>query len=1296
MNSRRLLSCFATLAMCFATCTPNLFGQGSDLGTIHGTVTDTSGALIPNAQVNITNLGNLVVYSFKTDARGNYDAPNLVAGQYKATITAPGFDTSVINGIVLNGSDVKLENGVLHPAKQASNVVVTSEAVGIDMDDSTLSHTLNSNAVINLPRDSRDINEFLYIDPSITQGQGSGGAPEFLPTFKAIGTQSYGFSFSLDGQRNSGGVFGEQTRSEPSLESVGEVNILTNNFSAEYAGVLNIRVNTKAGGSKNHGSLFYNDVNSGLEARPMLGQSATAPKPHSNFTQTGGSWGGPIPKLKNTFFFMAFEYWNQAYPIPESNVPGVLSPKTQTGDFSEVNVCNDPTLAAIAADSPGGTAPAGLTTAVCGTSGATVVTGVPADIQNPLTSKLVSLYFPQNIPDNGLGTSGPTVNAKTGTLNAYSTTLPGSDKTQMGDLRIDHDFNSSNRLYGVYHGSAEDSATSAVSFPYTGLGLNQYVRRNSVLQVSYTHIFTPNLVNEARGGYNIENAVYGDNTSVGSFLSSIGMSSADVTKYGSLIGTGSLGLLGNPNITFGGSVAAMGDDARSSDRNLTQHLATFGDTVTWQKGRHSFKFGADFVRNEALDSFGALRDTPQSTMSYSGTGSNLTGYTNFLLGNAPFKYTYVYNPRPPMDVHNWETGYFAQDDVNVNSRLTLNLGFRYDRYTPYVDKNDIMANFDPSYRNATTGQVGRYVIPSMKTLQYLIPSEEDLPPNGIGYVLAADSGLGVGRGLLRPDRFDFGPRFGWAYRLTDKRVLRGGFGLFYPTTEAHQIRDPLATNTFNAQYTYQGCLYGSSSCTPSSTTQVSPWPGSTTDTTGTVPIAGGTLSAFNNYPTAESVAFGIKNPRLMQWNVTFEQQMAWQTNIRVSYIGSAQQGLIMGYDQDMLQASDNPFGTTQGDPDYVGDQPQPYSGTYYACDPYGSGGSCAYSYADDSRVTFPVLGDFASKLINSGKSLTSSLQLQAQRKAKNLTYSVAYTYLDQKTTAGDADGSLGTGFYDPFNTKFDYTRDYFVSTHRVVAYAIYDLPFGHGQRFAATANRLTDAVIGGWQVTTNMFAKSGVGFTPTWSCGDCDPVMAGNIASGAEDATGDEGPQYRANIVNDPYAGQNKYHQFATESTDALGNPASTAPFQPPDIGSTYWTNPTVAKRGALTGPSTWGVNLGLHKHIHVTDRIVVEVGADADNVFNHALLSPTSYDTFGNIGTINILTQTSLDGVPGAALAPGVGTPTGPPQPALQPFTSVGAGTGGASAIVYNSAFGLKNVSYAQEGISGNRIVRLIGRITF
>jgi hypothetical protein len=128
-----------------------LFAQGSDLGTIRGIVTDSSGALVPDAQVQITNLGTLKVYPFKTDAHGSFDAPDLAPGQYSARVSAQGFETSVVNGIVLNGSDVAQDNVVLHPATQTVNVEVTSEAVGINTENSTLSlNTVHLNILIAL------------------------------------------------------------------------------------------------------------------------------------------------------------------------------------------------------------------------------------------------------------------------------------------------------------------------------------------------------------------------------------------------------------------------------------------------------------------------------------------------------------------------------------------------------------------------------------------------------------------------------------------------------------------------------------------------------------------------------------------------------------------------------------------------------------------------------------------------------------------------------------------------------------------------------------------------------------------------------------------------------------------------------------------------------------------------------------------------------------------------------------------------------------------------------------------
>ena len=183
---------------------PSLFSQGTDLGTIVGSVTDTGGAIVRGAQVEITDLATHRVRQATTNDRGEYTAPALPSGQYRVVIKAQGFGESVVTGIVLNGSDTARADAVMKVATASSTVEVTSEAPIIDTQDQSLSQTLDSAAVIDLPRDSRDIFSFLYINPNITQSDEPGD-------FKFIGSQSYGASFSVDGQRSNGGIFGQAT-----------------------------------------------------------------------------------------------------------------------------------------------------------------------------------------------------------------------------------------------------------------------------------------------------------------------------------------------------------------------------------------------------------------------------------------------------------------------------------------------------------------------------------------------------------------------------------------------------------------------------------------------------------------------------------------------------------------------------------------------------------------------------------------------------------------------------------------------------------------------------------------------------------------------------------------------------------------------------------------------------------------------------------------------------------------------------------------------------------------------------
>lgn len=1188
--------------------------QGTDLGSIRGTVTDPSGAQIPGAAVVVTDLSTRIARSFTTGEHGNFEATALPSGHYRVTISSPGFGTSTLEGLTLNGSDAISANATLQLRAETS-VDVSGDASIINTEDSTLSQTLTPVAIIELPRDSRDIYQFLYINPNVTQSGTSGD-------FKFLGGQSYGASFSVDGQRTNGGIFGQATQSKPSLESVGDFNVLSNGFSAEYAGIANIRVTTKRGGAQFHGSLFYNNKNSALAAWTIADKSAAAmfapstfqthyPNPSFNITDAGGSIGGPVPHLRRTFFFAAFEHNWTVQPSSTGRNNSLPHPTLLAGDFSRVSDAQKPFVPAdvnlsaseIATDTVGGLGQQFIT--------------IPQRLLNPVVQKLFSTYYPS------IGSSAP-IDAATGHVVGYQTSIPGRSGSNMGDLRIDHDISDNDRIYGVYHASSENDALSAVAAPITGLGLSQTDRLNNALSLSYTHLFNQRLVNEARGGFNRQYLYTHSNTTLRSFLQSIGFSEADIAAYGAVVGTGELDTHGNPAVNIS-NFQGLGSGGRNTDRPLSQNLITFGDTLNWTVGRHNLRLGADVVRNQAEDGFASGRGSPRGAITYSGSGTTALG--NLLLGEAPSSATYIALPRPATNVSNWETGVFAQDDFRVNQRLTINLGLRYDLFSPFVEKNDIIANFSPDVTNPVSGLKGAYVLPSNKTLQYVDPSII-----AFGYVLAGNSGLGVGRSLVRPDRSDINPRIGAAFRITDRSVLRGGYGIFTPTSTAHVIRDPIATNPFNQTYTKRSVDGGP---------PLQGWPVGNTGS-GTSPNAGGTPSGFGNTPAANSVPAGLRNPRLQQWNATFEQQLPFNSSIRASYIGAYITGEIVGRDLNMLPPSDQLFGITTGDGVTI-------------CDP--TQGNCAYSAQDRARFRFPALGDFVTQFGNNGHGLTNSFQAQLQRQTRGFTVSVAYTYLDQKSTGVDTDNdSLGGDAYNPFDPNSDYGTDSFVSHHRVVAYGVFDLPVGRGHRYAGNITRVTDALIGGWQTTFNMFAKTGTGFTPFFSCGDCDPVFPGNVASGAIDAVGDFSGGFRPTRIADAKAGAGKLQW----------NPAA---FGFPDVGSTLFSNPNNVVRNSLTGPGTWGANLGVHKNFAITERVQLQIGADADNIFNHPLLSPDSSgaDDFSNLGTFNV------------HLNPQTG--------AIQPLSTE---------FIPNPDFGLKYQSYTQEGIDNRRSIRIRGRITF
>jgi carboxypeptidase family protein len=1206
-------------------------GQGTDLGTIRGTVTDSSGATIPNAAVTVTDALTNTARQTQTNSQGHYEMFGLRPGTYQVVITAPGMQKKEFTGIVLKGSDTVSADVTLAVSATTETVVVSLEAPAINTEDQTITQTLNNDQVIELPRDSRSVYSFLYLNPNVTQSASDG-------SFKFIGAQSYGANFSLDGQRSNGGIFGEPTASQPSLEAVGEINVLSSDFSSEYAGIANIRVTTRRGGAEYHGSAFYNNSNSALAAWTLDDKDGLAnfaptafqskyPNPYFNLNDIGGSVGGPTPLLKKTWFFAAYERNYSVAPtkIQSSTVP---HPALYTGDFSGLNDSAKPAVPSSVTLTPQEITDDTIDDGT-GTGGRKFIR-IPSRLLNPTVQALINTYFPK------IGLSAP-INATNGRIaGGYQTLLSGHSTQDVGTLRLDHDFSDRDHAYGVYNVSSQLSATAPVVSPYTGLGLTQNDRRNHTVSLSYVHTFRSSLINEGRGGFNRQKLFRHSNTTLESFLSSIGFDQSDIDAYGSVVSPFALSTFGHPAINFSGRFATFSNGGRNTNRPLDQNLVTFGDTLTWIVGKHAFRMGGDVVRNAAVDGFALNRGNPRGSMTYAGSGTN--PFASFLLGLPPTSVTYVLQPRPAMDVHNWEHGYFFQDTWKLSSRLTLNLGLRYELITPFIDENDLIANFDPNFVNTSTGQLGRFVIPSTKTLKYL-----DTRIISFGYVLAKDSGLGVGRGVVRMDKTDFSPRIGVAYRLGAKSVIRGGYGIYYPTSAAQGIRDPIATNPFNQGITKR--------VKPD---PIDPWPGFAH---GISPITGGDItSGLSSTPAVNVVPFGLTQPRIHQYNATYEREIGWNSAIRFSYLGSTMHGLIAGKDLNELQPSNVPFGTnvvddTTGDPIGI-------------CDPVNNG-DCGISNADAARYRFPLLGDFVLSYGNYGHAQSNAFQTQFERRfSRGFMLNFSYTFLDQKSTALDTgNSSLGGITYNQFQPDSDYGVDGYVSRHRAVLYGIYDLPFGRGRQYGSSMSHWADAVVGGWQTSFYMFAKSGTGFTPFWTCDDCGPVLPGNIGITSLDAVGDFNvePSFRPVVLS---------NNFNQKTGDQIWNPAA---FGVPSVGADVFTQAGVAKRNMLWGPGTWAVNFGLHKGFHFGERVTAQLGADVDNLFNHPLLSPDG-DAGGGGGEFAWLGSflVRVDQTTGNVL---------PIDPAD---------------VTPNPNFGRLISSFHQEGVNNRRTVRLRLRITF
>ncbi len=705
-----------------------LFAQ-IQAGRIVGTVTDPNTAVVPNASVVITNTGTNQKQSLTTNSVGEFVLTPVNPGIYSVSVTAPGFARAEVNNVeVIVGQSARVDAG-LRIGETTTTVEIQSTAPLLNTESGTLGQEITNKQIVDLPLNGRSFYELARLTPGATLLPGTGNLLRIRANFESgtsiSGVRGNQTSFFLDGvdttDHHQGG-----TLIQTSIDALQEFQIQQSEYSAEFrnaGGVLN--GTTKSGTNQYHGVLFEFLRNDKLDARNFFALSRDVLKRN----QFGGGVGGPlsIPKLYSgkdrTFFFVNYEAMRQrAGNVFNSLVPTVAQ---KTGDFSAagLNTIYDPT------------------------------TGQPFP-QNRIPANRISSqaqFFAKFIPDPNSGTRA---------IFAPSAALDQDQFT----IRIDQTVNANHKAF-VRWSFINYQENDPNAFP--ALGYASLNTRGQNIVAALISNLTPAVINEARFSY-LPNAVDLQAFQQGTnFYSQAGIPGFEDTGHRP-------GVAGSfPDFSWSGYAGLSGSTFDQRPKTQDLKVTEFNDSLTWVKGRHIAKFGMQFRHWVPLFTDSGVYEgqwtfngsVTQNTARPAGTGD---AYADFLLGQ-PFSVGRNFAADTFGGYANyWH--FYVQDDFKVNSRLTLNLGLRYE-HSPWL--------------NGYKGQVGTFLPNSPKPIavqsinldaQFAAPTASRL----FGNLIQTCKQAGLAENCTSTDNSQWAPRIGFAWRpFGDKTVLRGGYGIFY-------------------------------------------------------------------------------------------------------------------------------------------------------------------------------------------------------------------------------------------------------------------------------------------------------------------------------------------------------------------------------------------------------------------------------------------------------------------------------------------------------------------------------------
>ena len=1225
------LTVVSTLLITSGRCS---FGQAV-YGNIVGTVTDSTGAVIPNATITVTDAAKGTSTTIQSNGSGEFTVDHLIPDPYDLTVTMTGFKTFSTKGLIVSADTSRKVEATLETGSAGETISVDADSVPqLKTDRADVSTVFGAKEIQDLPVAGRNFTSLQLLLPGAQQLGWSHAAsenPQGSQQIQVDGQAFGGVAFELDGTDNQDPILGIIVIN-PNIDSLAESKITTQNFDAEFGKAVAsvVTAQTKSGSNNFHGSAFLYRASAANLARDPFTQgpsqlTPTNPFPQALKSQFGGSVGGPI--LKDKIFFFG-DYQGVRQKVGVSNLQTVPTShlintclgteQTVTGqpgcDFSEYTTGT--------AAHPAATRGIYFTNPATGLRTAYQGGVIPIAQVAPQAIKLFQLLQPYK--PNAVGSF--TSLAGVGLNNNYTGSGTGGFNSNQWDVRGDYQVTERVHAFGRFS-RFTDTLTGKTMFGEAGgagFGIGSYggssSGANDSVALGVDVAVNPKLVTDVRLGYyryNIKNQKYDAGVNfAGDVLGIPGENRGTPDTSGApLFNLTEVGRFGAPGGNVNSNAAGTGPqyggglNVTRCNCPLTEKEDQFQVVNNWTKtlGNHAVKFGADlrYARNLRVPS-----DNDRTGNNNFGTGPTSDGTTGsglafatFALGDVTSYNRYVSTSTNAKEFQKRDF-FYAQDTWRATPKLTVNYGLRYELYFPEVINNKAQG-----------------AVLNLET----------------GYLQVAGVGGVASNMNFSPSKNAYNPRFGVAYQATDKTVIRAGYGRSFDIGVFGSIFGHVATQNLPVLANQSLGNFGDLSTGSAFNLRDGPTAPTPANLPGfnTAP-ANGLLPNPGYAVNSKSRPTTLRLPTLDAWNLSVQQSLTPTLSMTVAYVGNK--------GTHTLSAGD---GNSTNPNEAAITLPAQYSitGSALTYDPaggdcYPAGPNCTLNGASGSKL---VTGGTTSNTLflqryYAGKLAACSDPLypaQAGLPAGACGWSQGVTYYgDNQDTHYNA---LQAGLTKTFNRGISFNVNYAwqravdfapgfatwskaavkgrsdsIREQQIVGYGIFQLPFGRNRQFFSHTNSFVNAVIGGLQLSPVVTYASGLPFTLS------PPSCPGTAGTSAPCYLNGDRAQFHSHVTGSPGHGLSFYDTV------------------PIDVGGAF-TTPGLDQIGTLgrnsaTGPRFFNADMSLQKDFSLREKLTMQLRVDAYNAFNHI--------NFGNPGG-NI----SSSGAGSIGGGPGVGGTTSPRQ---------------------------------------------------